>query len=100
MAEVPEGPPARFVWRKVAHRIVKAEGPERIENEWWRWLPMARKVLAEVDGITTLPLKMRVRDYYQLEEESGVCYWVFRAGLYQREVDDGPPRWFIHGLFG
>lgn len=38
LAEVPEGPPARFTWRRVTRRVVKAEGPERIAPEWWREL--------------------------------------------------------------
>ncbi|MEM7746924.1 MAG: hypothetical protein AAF346_01635, partial [Pseudomonadota bacterium] len=38
MAEVPEGPPARFTWRRVMHRILKAQGPERIAPEWWKSL--------------------------------------------------------------
>jgi protein ImuB len=35
LAEIPEGPPARFTWRRVTRRVVKAEGPERIAPEWW-----------------------------------------------------------------
>ena len=35
LAEVPEGPPARFTWRRVTRAVVKAEGPERIAPEWW-----------------------------------------------------------------
>lgn len=38
LAEVPEGPPARFTWRRLSRRVVKAEGPERIAPEWWREL--------------------------------------------------------------
>ena len=38
LAEIPEGPPARFTWRRVTRRVVKAEGPERIAPEWWRGL--------------------------------------------------------------
>ena len=38
VAEIPEGPPARFTWRRVSRRVVKAEGPERIAPEWWRCL--------------------------------------------------------------
>jgi len=41
LAEVPEGPPARFTWRRVTRRVVKAEGPERIAPEWW--LELVRK---------------------------------------------------------
>jgi len=38
IAEIPEGPPARFTWRRLSRRVVKAEGPERIAPEWWREL--------------------------------------------------------------
>ncbi|MGH6664955.1 MAG: Y-family DNA polymerase, partial [Pseudolabrys sp.] len=30
VAEVPDGPPARFRWRQILHEVVAAEGPERI----------------------------------------------------------------------
>src|SRR5690606_16531147 len=36
MAEVPDGPPVRFRWRRVAHDVLRVEGPERIAMEWWR----------------------------------------------------------------
>ena len=84
MAEIPEGPPARFTWRRVNRRVVKAEGPERIAPEWWKALePKA---------------KARPRDYYRIEDEDGCRYWVFREGLYQ-ESEAEPPRWFLHGVF-
>ncbi|MGZ5917417.1 MAG: Y-family DNA polymerase, partial [Methyloceanibacter sp.] len=38
LAEIPEGPPARFTWRHVTRRVIKTEGPERIAPEWWRGL--------------------------------------------------------------
>ena len=38
IAEIPEGPPVRFVWRRVPRRVRRAQGPERIEPEWWRLL--------------------------------------------------------------
>ena len=79
LADIPEGPPARFRWRRLARRIVCAEGPERIAPEWWR-----------TDADDT------VRDYYRLEDENGCRYWVFRQGLYS---DASPPRWYLQGLF-
>ena len=79
LADIPEGPPARFRWRRLARRIVCAEGPERIAPEWWR-----------TDADDT------VRDYYRLEDENGCRYWVFRQGLYG---DASPPRWYLQGLF-
>ncbi len=38
MAEVPDGPPLRFTWRRVLYPVTKAAGPERIAPEWWRHL--------------------------------------------------------------
>ena len=37
------------------------------------------------------------RDYYQVEDESGARFWLFRAGLYDAH---DPPKWWLHGLFG
>ena len=82
IAKVPEGPPARFTWRRVERRVVRAQGPERIAPEWWR----------EIGGRTS-----RTRDYYRIEDEGGAGYWVFREGLYGRDEDQ--PAWFLHGLF-
>lgn len=88
VAEVPDGPPARFLWRRVMHRVVRAAGPERIAPEWWREIGLA-------DG-----QRSRVRDYYRVEVAGGGCCWVFRAGLYGDEDSTRPPAWFLHGLFG
>ncbi len=98
MAIVPDGPPLRFTWRRVARRVVSAEGPERIAPEWWRGI-----------GVQASPGLSLTRDYYRVEDEHGTWYWVFRAGLYERtdEMDTGEtlaqerrlPAWFMHGLF-
>jgi protein ImuB len=80
---VPEGPPARFTWRRVERRVSRAQGPQRIAPEWWR------EIGAE---------QSRTRDYYRIEDEAGAGYWVFREGFYGGEEE--PPRWFLHGLYG
>jgi protein ImuB len=80
IAAVPDGPPVRFTWRRVARPVVRAEGPERIAPEWWR------------DGAEC----ERARDYYVIEDSAGRRYWLFREGLYG---EDRQPAWFIHGLF-
>jgi protein ImuB len=122
LAEIPEGPPARFTWRHVSRRVVKAEGPERITPEWWRELrtssPSKREggdaqnaapgggrittsVLASDPLLGPPPFggRGRPRDYYRIEDEDGHRYWVFREGLYQ-ESERGAPGWFLHGVFG
>ncbi|MGZ5849906.1 MAG: Y-family DNA polymerase [Methyloceanibacter sp.] len=88
LAEVPEGPPARFTWRRVTRRVVKAEGPERIAPEWWR------ELLGHSKTASAGP-----RDYYRIEDEDGRRYWVFREGLYQ-ESAEATPVWYLHGVFG
>lgn len=97
MAEVPEGAPRRFRWRRVDHKVARAEGPERIAAEWWHTL--------EPDDPETL-----TRDYYRIEVEEGARFWVFRRGLYdvpgvragdqiQDPLNGNGPRWFMHGFF-
>ncbi len=85
MAPVPDGPPVMFQWRRQTHRIVRADGPERIAPEWWLEDPAC---LAAGHN--------RARDYYRVEDETGARYWLFRAGLYQ---SDKAPTWYVHGLF-
>ena len=36
LAAVPDGPPLRFVWRRVVRAVARADGPERLSPEWWR----------------------------------------------------------------
>jgi protein ImuB len=81
MAEVPDGPPVRFRWRRVLHQVAHAEGPERIAMEWWR----------DREG------RALTRDYFRVESREGIRLWVYREGLYGREIKE--PRWYLHGLF-
>ncbi|WP_235897675.1 DNA polymerase Y family protein [Neoaquamicrobium microcysteis] len=81
MAEVPEGPPRQFRWRRVLYRVARAEGPERIAPEWW------------LGGRQEEP----TRDYFRIEDEEGRRYWLYRQGLYDATAD--MPRWYLHGLF-
>jgi protein ImuB len=95
VADVPEGPPARFVWRRLAHKVVRHEGPERIAGEWWRMLRPPGAV-GEDEPLIPSP---HPRDYYRLEDEQGCIYWVFRHGRYQDLDAADPPRWYLHGVF-
>ena len=81
MAEVPDGPPFRFRWRRVLHEVRRAEGPERIAAEWWQ--------RRSGKGLT--------RDYYRVEDQAGRRFWLFRHGLYG--VERSIPDWYLHGLF-
>lgn len=109
-AELPDSPPAQFIWRHVLRTIIRARGPERILPEWWH------------DNLKTKS-SAAFRDYYDVEDAYGLRYWIFRSTKYVA-VDDGfmrdathppsanfigprlPPQpmkrtmdWFVHGLF-
>lgn len=89
MAQVPDGPPLQFVWRRRLRRVVRTDGPERIAPEWWTYLPPAP---GERDNLP------RTRDYYRIEDSEGRRYWVFREGLYGDDRGAAPD-WFVQGLF-
>lgn len=77
VAPVPDDPPLLFRWRRVTHRVRRADGPERIAGEWWRGSD-------------------ETRDYYRIEDEAGRRFWLYRAGLCRSDM---PSRWFLHGVF-
>lgn len=75
-APIPDYPPMLFRHKGEIHKIVKADGPERIEQEWW--LQQGQH-----------------RDYYQVEDETGNRFWLFRLGHYHDKIY----QWFLHGFF-
>lgn len=83
IALLPDHPPASFTWRGVRRRVQRADGPERVFGEWW-------KRDAELAA---------VRDYFQVEDDAGERYWLYRAGDGE-DAASGSQRWFIHGVFG
>ncbi len=86
IAEVPDGPPHRFRWRRTLHEVTRFEGPERIAAEWWK---RADGHMNKGAGLT--------RDYYRVEDARGRRFWIFRHGLYGAEKAN--PGWYMHGLF-
>jgi protein ImuB len=75
-APVPDYPPMLFRHKGKLHTIVRADGPERIEQEWWIQ-------------------QGQHRDYYRVEDQDGNRYWLFRLGHY----DDKIFKWYLHGVF-
>ncbi|HTI92126.1 MAG TPA: DNA polymerase Y family protein [Puia sp.] len=76
-APIPDYPPMLFIHKGQRHKIIHAEGPERIEQEWW---------IRQGEH----------RDYYAAENEEGVRFWIFRLGHYN---GDKTYQWFLHGYF-
>ena len=74
MALLPDAPPSLLRIGRLGHRVRAAEGPERLEPEWWRAAP-----------------GRLARDYYRVELADGARLWVCRVGF------GAAARWFIHG---
>jgi protein ImuB len=79
MALLPDAPPSVLRFGKAAWRVLRAEGPERLEPEWWRDRP-----------------DRRCRDYYRVEIAGGARLWVCRSGPVLAGEET---RWWLHGRF-
>lgn len=77
VSPVPDYPPMLFVHKGKRHKVVRADGPERLEQPWWL-----------SGGLH--------RDYYAVEDEAGCRYWLFREGHYEAGHKG---QWFLHGFF-
>jgi protein ImuB len=84
LALLPDHPPQRFRWRRLQHRVVRAEGPERLTGEWW-----GGDVPSVPGAIPGTVLEPETRDYFRVEDEDGRRYWLYRSA----------GDWFLHGLF-
>lgn len=74
LALLPDSPP-KTIWIKgLERKILKSMGPERISLEWWQDSSQASH-----------------RDYFKLQDESGLWIWAYRDGA---SLD-----WFIHGIW-
>ncbi|HET9429251.1 MAG TPA: DUF6504 family protein [Allosphingosinicella sp.] len=82
MSPLPDGPPRRFRWRGRFYRVAAADGPERVYGEWWR--------RAEES--------FSVRDYFQVEDEEGARFWLYRSGDGEDRLT-GDMGWHLHGIF-
>jgi len=82
IALLPDGAPARFTWRRRIHRVVCADGPERIHGEWWK----------------RSTEQSAVRDYFRVEDDAGARFWLYRRGDGVDEAT-GDLAWFVHGVF-
>jgi protein ImuB len=74
VALLPDAPPSLLRIGRLGHRVHAAEGPERLEPEWWR----------DREGRLG-------RDYYRVELASGARLWICRSGF------GAAARWFLHG---
>ena len=80
IAEVPDGPPLKLRLDGAVHSVVRSDGPDRIEREWWC-----------DDGETR-------RDYYRVELASGTRLWIGRAGRVRTGCSAAVVPARIHGV--
>lgn len=74
-------PPKAFRWRNVRLKVVGAEGPERIQPEWWLDDPDWRSGL---------------RDYWRVQTHEGRRLWLFHT---PQVAASHISTWFVHGEF-
>ena len=68
-----DGKPISFTHRGEVYRLIYSDGPERISGMWW-------------EG------RNKTRDYFDVEDETGRRFWIFRV------IET--KRWYLHGIFG
>ena len=67
-----DGRPVAFTYEYHVHPLARAIGPERISGLWWTG-------------------HEKTRDYFEVEDRVGECFWIFRTL---------PSfRWFVHGIY-
>lgn len=76
MLHMPDGPIAMVSLAGGSVRVIEAQGPERLEPEWWR--PASPQ---------------DTRDYFKVVGEEGVVMWIFRSRQGSHSA------WFLHGLW-
>ena len=115
MAEVPDGPPLRFIWRRVPRTVTRADGPERIAPEWWthiavpqpppalrgqarQWLTPKMDPRADAAQIAHVRADLEA----MLDAPSGPVKLLPRARDYYRVEDAAGRRYWLfrEGLYG
>jgi protein ImuB len=115
LAGVPDGPPQRFIWRRLARIVTRADGPERISPEWWMhtslpgpapriegsqptWLTPRMDPRADALDIARARTAFNVPD----EDPGHVVKFLPRARDYYRVEDAGGRRYWLfrYGLYG
>lgn len=97
IAPLPDEPPVLFRWRQGLHKIVRAQGPERVAPDWWR-IPERDQPSIGHELMSEIEEERRMRDYFAVEDSAGDRFWLFREGLY-RSSEAALPRWYLHGIF-
>ncbi len=82
IALMPDHPPVSVTWKGKRHKVIRADGPERVFGEWW-----VRN--SELEA---------VRDYFVIEDDTGERLWIYRAGD-GVDTATGSHKWFVHGIF-
>lgn len=74
--------PDRFRLDGIVHQVIRYWGPERIETGWWKG-PSVR------------------RDYYRIETDRGLWWWIFRSLVREPRASDTQTsrHWMLHGRF-
>jgi protein ImuB len=92
------GVPVRFRYESRVHRVLCAQGPERIETAWWRG-PSVRRDYFLVEAVVEGSGEGKAGGDRQRDagrDWSGNVDGILRLWIF-RQVRDGG--WFVHGVF-
>lgn len=100
LAVAPDGPLASVAWRGRRWSVLHCAGPERLEQEWWRWQPLTdTKKPSRTKTSKPTPRQIQIappaRDYFRVQLENGHWVWMFR----HINADGASLCWFVHGVW-
>ncbi len=72
--------PCRVRLGGITHHVTAHWGPERIETAWWKGSSINR-------------------EYYRIETDRGLWWWIFRNLASAAQASDARYRWMLHGRF-
>ena len=81
MALLPDHPPMAFTWRRVRHRVRRADGPERIAGNG--------------GNVTGKPGRCAIISGWKMRR--AIVTGCFGGAM--EDMGSGDMRWFLHGLF-
>lgn len=96
LAVAPDGPLASVAWRGRRWSVLHCAGPERLEQEWWRWQPLTdTKKTSRTKATRQIQIAPPARDYFRVQLENGHWVWMFR----HINADGASLCWFVHGVW-
>jgi protein ImuB len=80
IALLPDQPPRILIFKHLKRKVIRSFGPERIREKWWQ---------------TTADQPASSRNYFTIEDECGLLWWIFRNNA----PEQPNANWYLHGIW-